>query len=229
VACTVPARRPNADVMGSPYTKARIRNALCASMDAAGDDLLWLTDARPEIKERLRALMPAHGVPAAVLVPLIERPEGWTVLLTQRSTALKDHAGQISFPGGRIEAGDADPWAAALREAAEEVGLAPDKVEFAGYLPDHLIATGFRITPVVGFVDPSFELQLAAAEVHEAFEVPLAFLFDANNHRARMRRIAELNLETFDIPYGARNIWGATAGMLMTLRRALLAQSASTA
>jgi hypothetical protein len=92
-------------------------------------------------------------------------------------------------------------------------------IEFAGFLPDHLVASGFRITPVVGFVNPEHDLRLAAAEVHDAFEVPLAFVFDAANHRSRLRRLGGLDVETTDIPFGERTIWGATAGMLMSFRR----------
>jgi 8-oxo-dGTP pyrophosphatase MutT (NUDIX family) len=176
-------------------------------------------NATPEIVAHLRARMPERRVPAAVLVPLVERAAGWTVLLTQRSAALRDHGGQISFPGGRIDAGDANAWAAALREAEEEIGLSADMIEFAGFLPDHLVATGFCITPVVGFVNPAHDLRLAAAEVHDAFEVPLAFLFDTGNHRSRLRRLGGLEVETTEIPFGSRTIWGATAGMLMSLRR----------
>jgi len=203
-------------------TRARIRAALSPRPSLPEDDMRWLAGATPEFRERVRALLPTEGVPAAVLVPLIEREAGWSVLLTQRSAALRDHAGQISFPGGRIEPGDIDAWAAALREAEEEIGLPAHKIEFAGYLPDHLIATGFRVTPVVGFVDPNYDLRLDAAEVHEAFEVPLTFLFDAANHRPRQRRIGDLTVETLDIPYGSRNIWGATASMLIMLRRLVL-------
>jgi 8-oxo-dGTP pyrophosphatase MutT (NUDIX family) len=186
--------------------------------------MLWLTGASTELQARLRTSMSAVPVPAAVLVPLVEREGGLTVLLTQRATTLKDHAGQISFPGGRIDPGDADAWRAALREAHEEIGLAETFVEFAGYLPDHWVGTGFRVTPVVGFVDPRYDLRIAAAEVHDAFEVPLEFILDAANHRARTRVLAGVTLEGYDIPYGERIIWGATAGMLLTLRRLLRAR-----
>jgi len=206
-----------------PFTRADIRAALSPAASAPGEDPGWITNATPEIVAHLRARMPERRVPAAVLVPLIERATGWTVLLTQRSAALREHAGQISFPGGRIESQDANAWAAALREAEEEIGLSADKIEFAGYLPDHLVASGFRITPVVGFVHPEHDLRLAAAEVHDAFEVPLAFLFDAGNHRSRPRRLGGVEVETTDIPYGARTIWGATAGMLLSLRRLVFA------
>ena len=182
----------------------------------------WLAAASPEVVARVRAALPTRRTPAAVLIPLVERATGTTVLLTQRAATLKDHAGQISFPGGRIEPGDADAWHAALREAYEEIGLLPELVEFAGYLPDHIVISGFRVTPVVGFVNPEHQLRIAAAEVHDVFEVPLDFILDAANHKSRQRKIGELTFDIHDIPYGSRNIWGATAGMLMTFRKQLL-------
>jgi len=191
--------------------------------------MMWLTGATPEVLERIRASMPELRVPAAVLVPLVERDRGFTVLLTQRAATLNSHAGQISFPGGRIEPGDADAWRAALREAQEEIGLSESFVEFAGYLPDHWVGTGFRVTPVVGFVNPQYQLRIATAEVHDVFEVPLDFILDEANHQVRTRVLGGVALEVFDIPYGDRNIWGATAGMLLTLRRVLQAGAASSA
>jgi 8-oxo-dGTP pyrophosphatase MutT (NUDIX family) len=203
------------------YSKQHIRESLAPRASELADDMLWLAGAAPELIDRVRELLPPERVPAAVLVPLVERAEGLTVLLTQRAATLKDHAGQISFPGGRIEPEDADAWHAALREAHEEIGLTADRVEFAGYLPDHVVVTGFRVTPVVGFVSPDYELRIAQSEVHDVFEVPLRFILDAANHKSRRRKLGELTIEVYDIPYGERNIWGATAGMLMTLRRLL--------
>jgi len=188
----------------------------------------WLVGASPEVVARMRASLPTRRTPAAVLVPLVEHDSGLTVLLTQRATTLKDHAGQISFPGGRIEPSDADAWHAALREAHEEIGLLPSLVEFAGYLPDHVVISGFRVTPVVGFVKPEYQLRIATAEVHDVFEVPLDYILDAANHKTRQRQIGELTIDIHDIPYGDRNIWGATAGMLMTFRRRLQARTAIT-
>jgi 8-oxo-dGTP pyrophosphatase MutT (NUDIX family) len=202
----------------SIFSKTHIRGALGVNASAPQDDMLWLA-AAPHVIDRVRAAMPTLRTPAAVLVPLVERPEGLTVLLTQRAQTLKDHAGQISFPGGRIEPDDVDPWHAALREAHEEIGLSASFVEFAGYLPDHWVGTGFRVTPVVGFVNPAYDLRIAASEVHDAFEVPLDYILDGANHKRRTRTIGGETLEVYDIPYGDRNIWGATAGMLMTLRR----------
>jgi 8-oxo-dGTP pyrophosphatase MutT (NUDIX family) len=209
------------------YSKAQIRAALDANPSTPDDDMQWLAGATPEVIAHVRSTLPARRTPAAVLVPLVEREEGFSVLLTQRATTLRDHAGQISFPGGRIEADDADAWHAALRESQEEIGLKPELVEFAGYLPDHVVVTGFRVTPVVGFVQPQYELQVAVAEVHDVFEVPLEFILDAANHKSRSRKIGELSIEVHDIPFGGRNIWGATAGMLMTFRRLLQQRTTS--
>ena len=204
-------------------TPTTIRQCLAANASAPDEDTGWLAHASPELRARILAAMPERCVPAAVLIPLVSRATGWTVLLTERAATLRDHAGQISFPGGRIESEDRDAWAAALREAQEEIGLAPDEIEFAGYLPDHLIVTGYRVTPIVGFVVPDHALRLARDEVHDAFEVPLDFLFDTRNHRPRLRHFGDLSLETVEIPYGSRQIWGATAAMLLTLRRRLAA------
>ena len=207
------------------YSKTHIRESLDPQPSTPDHDMPWLIGASAEIIARVRATLPDRQTPAAVLVPLVERPSGLTVLLTQRADTLKDHAGQISFPGGRIEAEDADPWAAALREAYEEIGLGSELVEFAGYLPDHVVISGFRVTPAVGFVRADYQLQIAAAEVHDVFEVPLNFILDASNHRSRQRVLGELSMEVHDIPYGERNIWGATAGMLMSLRNRLRSHS----
>jgi 8-oxo-dGTP pyrophosphatase MutT (NUDIX family) len=208
------------------YSKAHIRDSLDAAPSTPDQDMQWLAGATADVISQVRAALPARRVPAAVLVPLVARASGLTVLLTQRAETLKDHAGQISFPGGRIEPDDPDAWAAALREAYEEIGLLPELVEFAGYLPDHYVITGFRVTPAVGFVNPEYQLRIATAEVHDVFEVPLDFILDAANHKSRRRRLAGLDIDVHDIPYGNRNIWGATAGMLLTLRRMLLARGA---
>jgi 8-oxo-dGTP pyrophosphatase MutT (NUDIX family) len=212
--------------MDSLYTKSHIREALDLEPSTPSEDMHWLAGASPEVVASVRATLTTRRTPAAVLVPLVERPTGMTVLLTQRATTLKDHAGQISFPGGRIEPEDADAWHAALREAYEEIGLRSEMVEFAGYLPDHVVISGFRVTPVVGFVKPEYQLQIATAEVHDVFEVPLDFILDSANHKSRQRKIGELTIDIHDIPYGERNIWGATAGMLMMLWQRLQTRAA---
>lgn len=159
-------------------------------------------------------------VPAAVLVPLIARPGGLAVLLTLRAAGLADHAGQIGFPGGRMEAGDDGPIAAALRETEEEVGIPPHLIEVLGCLPEFATGTGFAVTPVVGLVRPTFRLRLAAEEVADAFEVPLAFVLDAANHRTETAVLRGAARTYYVLAYEQRRIWGATAAMLVSLAAA---------
>jgi 8-oxo-dGTP pyrophosphatase MutT (NUDIX family) len=174
-----------------------------------------------DVSRRLVRHFPANPVPAAVLVPLIDRPTGLSVLLTQRASQLARHAAQISFPGGRLENSDADIASAALRESQEEIGLDPARVQVFGYLPDHLVISGFRVTPVLGLVTPPFSLELNPAEVAGVFEVPLTHVLDSANHKARLRRVGDEDLLLYDIPWEGQNIWGATAGMLLTFVRML--------
>jgi len=159
---------------------------------------------------------------AAVLVPLVDRPEGFTILLTQRTAHLNDHAGQISFPGGRIEASDADPEHAALREAREEIGLDAAHVEPILRLDDYETRTGFLIYPVVALVSPPFELKLDPVEVADAFEVPLDFILDPANMRIESRMYKGYERHFYATTYESRYIWGATAGMLVNLGALLL-------
>jgi len=154
---------------------------------------------------------------AAVLVPLVERAEGLTVLLTRRTDHLQDHAGQISFPGGRVEPGDADALATALREAEEEIGLARALVTPVGRLDTYVTRTGFEVTPVVGLVAPPPSLAPDPCEVAEVFEVPLAFILDPASRRRHSRLYAGKIRYFYVFPWRDYYIWGATAGMLVNL------------
>jgi 8-oxo-dGTP pyrophosphatase MutT (NUDIX family) len=159
--------------------------------------------------------------PAAVLVPLVDHADNMTVLLTQRTAHLTAHAGQISFPGGRIEEDDADPTAAALRETEEEIGLSRAHVSIIGQLDTYVTGTGFEITPIVGIVAPPFELSIDPFEVAEAFEVPLSYILDRRNHQRVEREVSGRSRSFFVLPYEGRNLWGATAGIMVNLAEVL--------
>ncbi len=159
--------------------------------------------------------------PASVLVPIVAHPGGMTVLFTQRTSHLRSHSGQISFPGGRAEPEDPSPEFTALREAGEEIGLKAGQVEVIGWLPEYLTRTGFRVTPVVGLLTPPLALAPDPREVEEVFEVPLAFLLDPRNHQRRTREFQGRTVSFYAIPYGERDIWGATAGILVNFYRQL--------
>ncbi len=191
------------------WLRQRIAGAAAVTPITTGDGHLW----RPA--EELR--------PAAVLVPLVRRDAGLTVLLTQRTDHLYDHAGQISFPGGRAEAHDDSAAATALRETFEEIGLPHALVEVLGELPEYTTVTGYRVTPVVGLVSSPPALRLDAFEVAEAFEVPLAFFLDPGNHQRNTLQYQGRTRHYYAMPYEQRYIWGATAGMLMNLYALLTA------
>lgn len=195
---------------------ARLRSRLAAGIALAGA-IDGDQDARSSARELVRA---------SVLVPIVARPEAATVLLTRRNAHLRDHSGQIAFPGGRAESHDRTPEATALREANEEVGLDPARVELLGRLSDYHTRTGFCVTPVVGVLMPPFELQPDAHEVDAVFEVPLAFLLDPRNHQRHTREIQGRTVHYFAIPYSGHYIWGATAGMLVNLYRTLAGDEA---
>ncbi|MFZ3286310.1 MAG: CoA pyrophosphatase [Telluria sp.] len=172
----------------------------------------------PEARDHAVAYR-ATMTPAAVLIPLVRRPEGLTMLLTRRTAHLTDHAGQISFPGGRAEQVDASPVETALRETEEEIGLGREHVEVLGVLPDYLVISGYRVSPVVALVTPPFELMADPSEVAEIFEVPLAFLMNGMNHqRLSVEQPGPAGRRSFyAMPYENFYIWGATAGMLRNL------------
>jgi len=176
-------------------------------------------DLPPQLRPQLRA---QPLTPAAVLVPLVERAAGLHVLLTQRTAHLRDHAGQVSFPGGRMERDDANPAATALRETFEEIGLEAQYIEITGYLDTYLTVTGFSVVPVVAFVREGFSLALDEFEVASVFEVPLRFILDPANHVLRRKDLHGVEVGYYEIPYEGQHIWGATAGMLVGLYQRLV-------
>jgi 8-oxo-dGTP pyrophosphatase MutT (NUDIX family) len=161
--------------------------------------------------------------PAAVLAPIIKRPGGWTMLFTQRAEETPAHPGQISFPGGRVQASDANAVETALRETFEEVGLGREWIEPIGAWDRYETGTGYRVTPVVGLVEPGFELKLDPREVASVFEAPLSFLFDPANHERRETEFKGALRAYYAMPYEGRFIWGATAGMIRALWERLYA------
>jgi 8-oxo-dGTP pyrophosphatase MutT (NUDIX family) len=164
---------------------------------------------------------------AAVLIPLVQRAEGLTLLLTRRADHLRHHAGQISFPGGRVEPGDDSPIATALRETEEEIGLSREYIDVIGQFPVYATVTAFQVTPVIALVEPGFTLKLDGVEVAEAFEVPLAFLMNPAHHRHHVFEFAGVQRRFLSMPWQGPEreyfIWGATAAMLRNLYRLLLA------
>lgn len=199
-----------ADVLTAPALRMRFADPAPWQPEIVGDGMV----RRPE------------ATVAAVLVPLVQRQDGLHVLLTRRTDHLRDHAGQISFPGGRAEAEDLDAEATARREAEEEVGLKPEVIEAIGRLPVYTTVTHFVVTPVVALVQPSFELALDSFEVAEAFEVPLAYLMNPANHRRHVFPYEGGQRQFLSMPWQGRGsdglpreyfIWGATAAMLRNL------------
>lgn len=184
-------------------------------------DILGTTGREPRIRgdhDLNPSMLPPELLrPAAVLVPLVDREEGPSLIFTQRTAHLAAHAGQISFPGGGIEDCDADEEACALRETAEEIGLDPARVDVIGRLDTYVTRTGFRVTPVVGFVQPPFELAPDPFEVAEVFEVPLAFFLEPDSQHRHSRNVQGVERYFYAFPYEERYIWGATAGMLVNL------------
>lgn len=169
-------------------------------------------------EERLMRKQSGDPTPASVLMPIVVRDDGLTLLLTQRTAHLNDHAGQISLPGGRVDESDTSAVETALRETEEEVGLHRRHIDVLGTLPDYFTGTGFRVTPVVSLVQPPFDLRADPFEVAEIFEVPLAFLMDGANHQRRSIDVPSMGRRTFyAMPYDRFFIWGATAGMLRNL------------
>jgi 8-oxo-dGTP pyrophosphatase MutT (NUDIX family) len=197
----------------------RAKHKLTLDVPAALTDLTLADFPRGDL-DRDPAVWDEAGVKAtrgaAVLVPVVDHPEP-SVLLTLRTSDLPSHGGQVAFPGGKIDATDASPLAAALREAQEEIGLDTELIEPIGYLDLYLTFTGFRILPVVARVIPNYELRVNAREVADAFEVPLAFVMDTANHARKSRDWKGVTRHYYEMPFGERYIWGVTAGILRNL------------
>jgi len=225
--------RPSFDPETLPVVDVDTRNAALSAPRLRPDFIRHRLSAppawRPELTDESRVHDRSVGLrAAAVLVPLVERDEGLTVLLTQRNANLSSHAGQISFPGGRWEDTDTSRVDTALRETEEEVGLGRDYVEVIGSLPDYITGTGYDVSPVVGLVSGGFTLRPEASEVADVFEVPLAFLMNPSHHERRLFRWVDGERIFYAMPYpredgGHRFIWGATAGMLRNLYHLLAA------
>jgi 8-oxo-dGTP pyrophosphatase MutT (NUDIX family) len=195
--------------------EARLAETPTAAADARAN---FLANVEGPVSEEMLARLNEPRSEAGVLLALLERPAGLTVLLTERAAHLRDHPGQISFPGGRVQRGDSDAVAAALREAEEEVGLPPGSVSVAGRLQTHLTGTGFMITPVVGFVGEGFMPIPDPTEVASVFEVPLEFILEEANIRSSCRVRLGTRFRVYELCYRQHLIWGATAAMLREFR-----------
>ena len=195
------------------FLRSQVGRAVRALDDLPRGDEFGDHDLNPSLPRTRRRR------PAAVLVPLVERPEGHAVLLTRRADHLRDHPGQVCFPGGRVDDTDAGPIEAALRETAEEIGLGRESVEIAGVLDGYETVTGYGVTPVVAFIRPGYDLTLDAFEVAEAFEVPLAFFLDEASRQVHSGMRDGRRRYFYAFEYENRYIWGATAGMLVNLQR----------
>ena len=196
-------------------TRAEIVSRLATSPPI--EELLTADDV-----ERQHDLSSHGSKPTAVLLLVVNHPGDPTVVFTQRTAHLADHAGQISFPGGRSDEGDETPEHTALREAEEEVGITRDRIEILGRLPQYHTSTGYCVTPVVGWAEPPLSYRPDPHEVADVFEVPLAFLLDSGNHRYESAFYKGRMRNYWAMPYGERFIWGATAGMLVTFHRILI-------
>lgn len=208
-----PARDPFTPSAFFERARQRLPGAVATAADPGGDHVLNPDLAPGAITYR----------DAAVLIPVVAQEPAASVILTQRTRHLSTHAGQIAFPGGKIEADDAGPAAAAIREAGEEIGLDPAQVSVIGLLNPYLSRTGFRIVPVLARVEPGYKLTINAEEVADAFEVPLAFLMTPTNHLQATRLFDGRPRYFYEMPFGDRYIWGVTAGIIRRLYEQVIA------
>jgi 8-oxo-dGTP pyrophosphatase MutT (NUDIX family) len=200
--------------------RARLHNGLLSAPDVAQENvrLGGLTShSAASLRERIKQSWPETMRAAAVLVGIVDRPESPTLLMTVRARHLRQHPGQISFPGGRLEPFDADIAAAAIRETHEEIGIDVGFIQPIGFLTDHVVQTGFRITPVVALVRPGFTLKPDSTEVADVFELPLSLALAIESYRAQQRMVRDFQVDVWELPFGDYHIWGATAGILVNL------------
>lgn len=163
---------------------------------------------------RLQDLWKLELRDAAVLIPVVDRPDGATLILTKRTEALRAHSGQVAFPGGRIDPTDLSPEFAALRETEEEIGIRSGQIEVIGRMPDYVAGSGFRIAPIIGIIQPGFDLDINQDEVDAVFETPLSFLMRPENQTQGSREWQGRVWKYYDMPYGGQRIWGVTAGII---------------
>jgi len=199
--------------------RERLRGGLLSQPDHSLDTcrLGGVLSPTPEARAHIKESWPQPLRPAAVLVPIVDHGEAPTLLMTVRASHLRQHAGQISFPGGALEGIDADVVAGAIRETHEEVGIAEQFIQPIGFLTDLVVQSGFRITPVVAIVRPGFTLSPDSTEVADVFELPLGLALAIESYRAQQRMLREFEVDVWELPFGEYHIWGATAGILVNL------------
>ena len=200
--------------MEARFTEDDLRRRVGRAGDALSDPEEYGDHRWNPGHPRLQDLWKIKIRDAAVLIPVVDYPDGASLILTKRTEALRSHSGQVAFPGGRIDDTDPSPEFAALRETEEEIGIAPHLVEVIGRMPDYIAGSGFRIAPILGIVQPGFVLDINPDEVDAVFEVPLSFLMDARNHTQDSREWNGLMWKYYDMPYDGQRIWGVTAGIV---------------
>jgi 8-oxo-dGTP pyrophosphatase MutT (NUDIX family) len=199
--------------------RERLHSGLLSAPDVEMDNvrLGGLTSHTPMLRARVKEAWPQTTRAAAVLVGIVDRAETPSLLMTVRASHLRQHAGQISFPGGGLEPFDADIAAAAVRETREEIGIDAGFIQPIGFLSDHVVQSGFRITPLVALIRPGFTLKPDSTEVADVFELPLSLALAIESYRAQQRMLRDFEVDVWELPFGEYHIWGATAGILVNL------------